>query len=73
MKFQKQGWVVDDPLEPNLLLGNDILHPYGTNIDYEESVIRFSAMNKFQVGFDVGARQAVQTQGDKQIQDCPTT
>lgn len=56
MKFRKSGWVVDDDLEPNLLLGNDTLHPYQASISYETSSVAFAAFDGFTIDFDVHRR-----------------
>ncbi|ORY62208.1 uncharacterized protein BCR38DRAFT_437847, partial [Pseudomassariella vexata] len=51
MKFTKSGWVVEDDLEPNMLVGNDMLHPHGANICYENFTVTFTHLYKFTVDF----------------------
>ncbi|KAK3683310.1 hypothetical protein B0T22DRAFT_483178 [Podospora appendiculata] len=55
MKVNKSAWVVDS-LEPNMLLGNDFLHPYQANIDYSKDAVSFGRMDGFEVRFEVLAR-----------------
>lgn len=43
-KITKSGWVKEN-LDPNLLLGNDFLAPYGSNIRYDDKAVDLNAID----------------------------
>jgi hypothetical protein len=45
VEFKKEGWVVDNHLEPNMLLGNDFLSPYAATICYGNYTIAYPTLD----------------------------
>lgn len=68
MEYEKEGWVVDDPLQPRMLIGNDFLHPHEAVINYQDSIITFKGLNGFTVTFEVliNSRECVRRVTNKQ-------
>ncbi|KAI1484861.1 hypothetical protein F5X96DRAFT_683273 [Biscogniauxia mediterranea] len=56
VKMVKQGWVLEDELEPNVLIGNDLLKPYGATISYPDGTVTFETLNGWKVPFEVEYR-----------------
>ncbi|KAK7750468.1 hypothetical protein SLS62_007547 [Diatrype stigma] len=55
-EFEKQGWVLDGEEHPDMLVGNDFMHPYGASIDLTEGYMTFAALDNFQIDVDVQLR-----------------
>ncbi|KAK3933799.1 hypothetical protein QBC46DRAFT_275064, partial [Diplogelasinospora grovesii] len=55
MEFEKLRWVVDE-IQPNLLISNDFLKTFSSNIDYLRSYVTFKGVNDFNINFKVLTR-----------------
>lgn len=55
MKFTRSAWVLDY-LEPNLLLGNDLMDQYQCDIDYGSKKVKFQALDGFAISFEIRTR-----------------
>ncbi|KAK9769282.1 putative Reverse transcriptase [Seiridium cardinale] len=53
MEFTKSGWVIDDELEPRMLIGNDLLKLHGARIAYAKDKIHFDGLDGFSIPFTV--------------------
>ncbi|RYC55608.1 hypothetical protein CHU98_g10598 [Xylaria longipes] len=56
IEHEKEGWVVDEKLQPGMLIGNDFLHPHEAVIDYSSGTITFRGLSDFTIVFEVLVR-----------------